>query len=335
MSSSSSGSSSDGGIGLIKEMPKLANSNEAKALLSRLVAYVKPLCKQRKYRVESLNEFWPDQKGLLGMNVSRRKILIRLRHPDDVNQFYHWEFVLGTLIHELTHMEIGEHSAAFYKLMDQLHDEVEKLQNDPTTGMSDNYNTLGGGKVSKDKAAIEAGKAAIKRFQSPVMGSVNVLGGATLKKPPTKEELRKLAADAAERRSSDNKWCPNEAPTGGPANSKDSNIGFIQCILCEVFNESALTKCRVCDSTLPKHGNNNNNDNNDRRPTSSSHPIIPMQQEKKRRKQNEEVVDLVNDSPVKLTTCIPCSTQWKCSLCTLLNDDNDKTCAACETKKVK
>ena len=33
--------------------------------------------------------------------------------------------------------------------------------------MSDNYNTLGGGKVNKDIATIEAGKAAIKRFQNP------------------------------------------------------------------------------------------------------------------------------------------------------------------------
>lgn len=311
-------------------MKKLAKNDEALALLTKLAAYVKPLCKQRKYRIESLNEFSPEQKGLLGMNVNRSRILIRLRHPDDITRLYHWEFVLGTLIHELTHMEISEHSAAFYKLMDALHDEVEKLQNDPTIGMTDNYSTLGGGKINEDRARVEAGKAAIKRFQNTkVMGGVNVLGsgagGGTSKKPLTKEELRNLAADAVERRLNDNKWCPNEESMKRPVTSKDKGVVFIQCILCEVFNESTLTRCRVCDSALPK-----TNDNS----TDKKSSLLKIIKPENKRKQYE-VVDLVSNSPQKLT-CLPCSsktTTWSCTACTLDNDENDDHCAVCNLKK--
>jgi hypothetical protein len=34
-------------------------------------------------------------------------ILLRLRPPQNRNIFYPFEFILGTMIHELTHMDIG------------------------------------------------------------------------------------------------------------------------------------------------------------------------------------------------------------------------------------
>lgn len=41
--------------------------------------------------------------------------------------FYPYENLLHTMLHELVHMEIGPHSAEFYKMLDQLRDECEKL----------------------------------------------------------------------------------------------------------------------------------------------------------------------------------------------------------------
>lgn len=41
--------------------------------------------------------------------------------------FYPYEALLHTMLHELVHMEIGPHSAKFYKMLDELRDECEKL----------------------------------------------------------------------------------------------------------------------------------------------------------------------------------------------------------------
>ena len=329
-SSSSSSSSSEFGIKDVKEIKKLPKNDEALKLLQKLASHVLPLCRQRKYRISSLSEFNPTKQGLLGMNVNRKKILIRLRDPHDVNQFYSWEFVLGTLVHEITHMEISEHSAAFYKLMDELHDEVDKLQNDATRlGMSNNFNTLGGGKVNKDKAVIEAGKAAIKRFQNPVKGGVNTLGGS-LKKLPTKEELRHLAADAAERRMNDNKWCPNEMSN---EKSKDNTIVYIQCPLCEVFNESTLSRCTVCDTVLPSAIHGTTKDPKLSSSSSSSLRSTTIKDIDQKRK--KEVIDLL-DSPQKLQ-CLPCSKNktWICSACTYINENLNDSCVICNTNRKK
>jgi hypothetical protein len=199
--------------------------------------------------------------------------------------------------------------------------------------MSDNYNTLGGGKV-KDKPTIEAGNAAIKRFSKPIVGGVNVLGGA-IKKPPTKEELRRLAADAAERRLADNKWCPNEEPKKGPITSTNKTAVQVQCPLCEVFNDCTLDRCRVCDSALTKGPKS---DTSFYPKASSSYP---KQLDNKRRKPSDDVVDLVDseaDSPPQKLTCFPCKPtlkiiQWGCTACTFLNDGYDERCAMCNSDK--
>ena len=36
------------------------------------------------------------------------------------------------MLHELTHMEIGPHNASFYKMLDELRDECEKLMREGT-----------------------------------------------------------------------------------------------------------------------------------------------------------------------------------------------------------
>ncbi|CAN0574965.1 unnamed protein product, partial [Ectocarpus sp. 12 AP-2014] len=41
--------------------------------------------------------------------------------------FYPYEFILGTMLHELVHNQIGPHSAKFYRMLDQLNDECDKL----------------------------------------------------------------------------------------------------------------------------------------------------------------------------------------------------------------
>ena len=45
---------------------------------------------------------------------------MRLRRPRDEASFYDYDFVLGTMLHELAHNIRGPHDAAFYKLLDEL-----------------------------------------------------------------------------------------------------------------------------------------------------------------------------------------------------------------------
>lgn len=47
---------------------------------------VKPICVAHKWNVKFLEEFIPPNPGLLGMNVNRQKIFIRLRPHSDVGK---------------------------------------------------------------------------------------------------------------------------------------------------------------------------------------------------------------------------------------------------------
>jgi DNA-dependent metalloprotease WSS1 len=108
------------GILQTKAMGGIKGPPEAAATLARLVKWTAPLVSRRGWRINVLKEFYPQNGGLLGMNVNRTTILVRLRCADNTAQFLPWNDVLGTLVHELTHMEVGAHSFEFYTLLDIL-----------------------------------------------------------------------------------------------------------------------------------------------------------------------------------------------------------------------
>lgn len=72
-------------------------------ILSKLLDYCSKLIKRWVF---SLEEFYPESSGLHGMNINKKIIKIRLRSPDNRDVFMSWDFILGTFIHELAHMEI-------------------------------------------------------------------------------------------------------------------------------------------------------------------------------------------------------------------------------------
>jgi DNA-dependent metalloprotease WSS1 len=76
---------------------------EAEALLTlrKVASLVKPLMRQRGWRVGTLCEFYPHQSNLLGLNVNGgQKICLRLRYPSDERQFLPVEEVVDTMLHE-------------------------------------------------------------------------------------------------------------------------------------------------------------------------------------------------------------------------------------------
>lgn len=201
-------SSSPYRIHSVKALPKLPNVTEATRLLEQLVTATAALVSRRKWKVPLLTEFMPKQDGLLGMNVNRgSKIMIRLRDAHNSSAFLPWESLLGTLVHELVHIEIGAHSYDFYKLVDELCDEV---QSDAVGRVSpaakyvwadEQGRRLGGAGTSSGALRDLAGAAAAKRQR--VEG--HVLGGQ--RPQGVMMSRQQLMAAAAERRIADQTAC--------------------------------------------------------------------------------------------------------------------------------
>jgi hypothetical protein len=164
------------------ELSSMPNPALAKDLLERLRLATKVVVAKRKWRVSVLKEFYPKNGSLLGLNVNGgQSIMIRLREARDQFTFLPWHSLLGTLVHELTHNEIGAHSAEFYKMMETVYDEVE--------ASSGSTGSLWGPKVPQ---------APKYNFDGP---SAKLGGGQLARKVGTsKEDVRKLAAEAALRR---------------------------------------------------------------------------------------------------------------------------------------
>lgn len=135
-----------------------------------------------------LAEFFPTQTNLLGINCNRgAKICIRLRPAHDPNSFLPLEeSLIGTMLHELTHNLRGPHDQIFYKHLDELTEEYEKLR---ASGY-DGEGFLGKGSrvglgVGHDKGVSleEARRRALKKLEerervARLLGKGGKLGGA-------------------------------------------------------------------------------------------------------------------------------------------------------------
>jgi len=80
---------------------KRPRESEALFILRKVASIVKPIMRQRSWRVGALCEFYPTQRNLLGLNVnSGQKICLRLRYASDQKQFLPIEQVVDTMLHE-------------------------------------------------------------------------------------------------------------------------------------------------------------------------------------------------------------------------------------------
>ena len=206
----------------------------AQELLDRLVKHTAPLIERHQWRIQELKEFNPKKQGVLGMNARRGSstvILIRLQHPgfknasqdeikakngnskhrdmssDTINGFYSWNELLGTMIHELSHMVHSNHSAEFYSFMNELYTEVERDEADGTINthksiantkgidLQGKGRVLGGHDADITKVAVLGGK---------INGSTGTVGNNT-------QELRRLRTAAAEQRRNRNVMTGNSS----------------------------------------------------------------------------------------------------------------------------
>lgn len=137
-----------------------------------------------------------------------QKILVRLRYATDKNQFLPMEQVVDTMLHELAHIVFGPHDEKFHALWDQLRSEYEALVSKGYTGEGflSKGQRVGGRRVPRDEARRIARAAAEKR-QALSAGSGQKLGGTGIR---VGQDVRKVIADAAERRIKILKGCGSD-----------------------------------------------------------------------------------------------------------------------------
>ncbi|KAG6491776.1 DNA-dependent metalloprotease WSS1-like isoform X1 [Zingiber officinale] len=193
---------------------KKPGEDEARRLLDRIAKQVQPIMRRRKWKVKLLSEFYPTNPALLGLNVGGGvEVKLRLRRPGREWDFFPFEQVLDTMLHELCHIVHGPHNASFYKLWDELRKECDELVAKGITGTGQGFDTLGrrlgGFSVQPSVSSLRqaAVDAAAKRARTGALlpSGPNRLGGNS-------EIMGALspiqaAAMAAERRLYDDIWC--------------------------------------------------------------------------------------------------------------------------------
>ncbi|KAI9734222.1 MAG: hypothetical protein M1834_002324 [Cirrosporium novae-zelandiae] len=190
--------------------------SEALLTLRKVASLVKPIMRQRGWKVGILCEFYPPEQNLLGLNWNHgQKICLRLRYPGDQRQFMPIEEVLDTMLHELCHIVHGPHNNAFNALWNQLRDDHTSLSMKGYTG--EGFLTTGHrlGGVSRyprpppmhearRRTQAEAEKRRNLTSSSSSGDSGRRLGGAPVLRGT---DMRKVIADAAQRRIDITKGC--------------------------------------------------------------------------------------------------------------------------------
>ena len=159
----------------VKKIETLSLSKDiiVQQTLKRCCKEIEPIMLRRKWTVGTLMEFYPSDTALLGLNVNRGQIIkVRCRLPTDKNSFYEYNHIIGTILHELAHIEIANHGPKFQKLWDDLWTEYE---NNTDGNVNRNFN-------------FEIGKSCGQKLSTLRHNPINV------------RESKKLAAKAAENR---------------------------------------------------------------------------------------------------------------------------------------
>ncbi|KAK0599652.1 hypothetical protein LWI29_007332 [Acer saccharum] len=210
----------------IKALKRKPDEEEAKKILERIAKQVQPIMRKHKWRVKLLSEFCPNNASLLGLNVGGGvHVKLRLRRPNRDSDFYPFDQVLDTMLHELCHNAHGPHNANFYKLWDELRKECEELMYKGITGSGEGFDLpgkrLGGFSrqppvSSLRKTALAAAEKRARLGYLLPSGPKRLGGDSTIMADLSPIQA---AAMAAERRLQDDIWCGSQAFGDGGSNS--------------------------------------------------------------------------------------------------------------------
>ncbi|EEF39621.1 uncharacterized protein LOC8286855 [Ricinus communis] len=197
---------------------KKPGEEEAKRMLEKIAKQVQPIMRKHKWRVKVLSEFCPKNPALLGLNVGGGvHVKLRLRRPNRDWDFFPFDMVLDTMLHELCHNVHGPHNANFYKLWDELRKECEELLSKGITGSAEGFDMpgrrLGGFSCqpplsSLPKTALAAAEKRAKLGSLLPSGPKRLGGDNTIMIALSPIQA---AAMAAERRLQDEIWCGSQS----------------------------------------------------------------------------------------------------------------------------
>ncbi|KAI8321046.1 WLM-domain-containing protein, partial [Martensiomyces pterosporus] len=203
-------------------LKKQPYSEEALSMLQRITAQVRPVMQSRSWRVATLCEFYPRDAALQGQNINRgQEVRLCLRNPHDPYQFLRFNDVLGTMLHELAHIEHGAHDEKFYKLLDELKSETEGLMAQGYTGdgffsiglrvgLGHSHNAPWHQLREKTLRAVEARQKKQMFAAGPpraLAGGAGRSSGSDWRRLETTHSPAQMAAIALERRMRDERRC--------------------------------------------------------------------------------------------------------------------------------
>jgi hypothetical protein len=240
---------------------------EALLRLRKIASLVKPLMRKRSWKVKVLSEFLPDDQRLLGLNINKTfKICVRLRYTHNPGTFLPIEQCVDTLLHELSHIIFSDHDSNFHRLWDELRDDHETLIMRGYTGEGflTGGKKLGGGPVPPQHEMRRLARANAEQRRVLQKGSGRTVGGQRVL-PGT--DLRKVLADAADRRATVNCGCAsgtaqanNLAEQAGrhtfktKAEEDDANNRAIAEALFDLMEEEEAQKMKGTFSKPPPTG---------------------------------------------------------------------------------
>ncbi|GMH17547.1 hypothetical protein Nepgr_019388 [Nepenthes gracilis] len=254
---------------------KMAGESEARRILEAVAKQVQPIMRKHQWKVRILSEFCPQNPSILGLNIGGgAEIKLRLRRQNREWDFFPYDQILDSMLHELCHNEHGPHNADFYKLWDEIRAECEELMASGITGTGQGFDLrgrrLGGCQwqpplSSPAQNALAAAENRVRYAGLLPSGPRRIGGDSTIKAALSPIQA---AAMAAERRLHDDLWC-RSANNGSSSNySEVPNISALainrssqtaidggatwQCHACTLINQPLALKCEVCQTTREK-----------------------------------------------------------------------------------
>ena len=332
---------------------------DALRTLQKIASLVKPIMRQRNWRVETLCEFLPEQPNLLGLNINRgQKICLRLRYPGDDKQFLPIEEVTDTMLHELCHNVWGPHDENFHNLWNQLRDEHEALVRKGYTGEGflGAGQKLGGSRIIPRDEAKRRARAAAEKRRTLTAGSGQKVGGRAVQRG---EDVRRIIADAAQRRVSITKGCASETEQGNQiardvernqdgfrtkAEEDDANERAIMLAYIDLIQEEEKEK--YGDSYVPPSESNPAGTRAKTSPPAQSLSSINIPDSTPPIPAHSKPIFSVEDQRGTMPRPMPDEgldedlvkdeddiSTWACAICTLINPSQYLACDACGTER--
>ncbi|XP_010675902.2 DNA-dependent metalloprotease WSS1 isoform X1 [Beta vulgaris subsp. vulgaris] len=339
----------------IKALKRKPKQDEAMKILERIAKQVQPIMRKHNWRVKVLSEMYGKRKNLLGLNVGRGiEVKLRLRSPNNELEFYPFDMVLDTMLHELCHNAHGPHNASFYQLWDQLRKECEELMSKGISGAGEGFDLPGRrlGGLSRQPPLSSLRKTTVaaaenrKQLKSLLpSGPLRVGGDRNIMSTLSPVQA---AAMAAERRLRDEIWCAS-ASGGLDAEEEGDPDSLETLVLCQPGAASTSSKASNGDNVQSGAAASR------KRPQSGSITnLIDLSnvenftssgaRDKSRKTSGSCSSSSSSSMGVSASGSTPNhaagnkleeAVQWTCETCTLLNPPLAPVCEACETLKPK